>query len=49
MDDDVETDDDQLDAANSHVQRELGEGIRSFKRNKRSLRNIHLLNVSKIN
>jgi hypothetical protein len=43
MDDDVETDDDQLNAAKKHVQRELQDGIKSFKKNKRFVRNLCLI------
>lgn len=43
MDDDVETDDDQLHAAKRHVQRELGDGQKDFKKNKKNVRNITIL------
>lgn len=43
MDDDVETDEDQLNAAKRHVLRELQEGIKSFKKNKRHVRNSILI------
>lgn len=45
MDDDVETDDDQLNAAKRHVQKELGEGIKSFKKNKKFVRNFTILKI----
>ena len=44
MDDDVETDEDQLNAAERHIKREVGEGIRSFIKNKKNVRNFSFLN-----
>jgi hypothetical protein len=43
MDDDVETDDDQLGAAGRHIMRELGDGVRAYIKNKRNVRNLLLL------
>ncbi len=46
MDDDVETDDEQLKVAYRHVIKELGEGIRMFTRNKKNVRNLtNLINL----
>lgn len=43
MDDDVETDDDQLKAADRHIMREIGEGIRTYVKNRKNVRNLTLL------
>ena len=45
MDDDVETDEDQLNAADRHIKREIGEGIRSFIKNRKNVRNFTFLNI----
>jgi hypothetical protein len=45
MDDDVETDEDQLRAADRHTSRELGDGIRYYLKNKNNVRNINLLKL----
>jgi hypothetical protein len=39
MDDDVETDDDQLYSALRHINKEMAEGIRYYTKNKKNLRN----------
>jgi hypothetical protein len=44
MDDDVDTDDDQLRVAYKHVIKELGDGMKMFSRNKKNVRNIHYIN-----
>jgi len=44
MDDDVETDLDQLKAAERHIHRELGEGIKFYLKNKKNVRNYALHN-----
>jgi len=44
MDDDVETDEDQLYAADRHIIREVGEGIRSFIKNRKNVRNYAMIN-----
>ena len=41
MDDDVETDDEQLRVANRHVIKELGEGLKMFSRNRKNVRNLN--------
>lgn len=46
MDDDVETDEDQLKAADRHIIRELGDGIRYFIKNKNNVRNLALITGS---
>jgi hypothetical protein len=46
MDDDVDTDEDQLQAAGRHIMKELGEGIRAYEKNKRNVRNLHLRNFN---
>jgi hypothetical protein len=46
MDDDVETDEDQLRAADRHIIRELGDGIRYYVKNKKNVRNLALLSAS---
>ena len=43
MDDDVETDEEQLILSNRHVMKELGEGLRSYTRNVNNVRNMKLL------
>ncbi len=45
MDDDVETDDEQLRVAFRHVIKELGEGLKMFGRNKKNVRNMTALNI----
>ncbi len=45
MDDDVETDEDQLRAADRHTSRELGEGIRYFMKSRSNVRNFNILKI----
>lgn len=50
MDDDIETDDDQLRAAHKHITKEFEEGIKAYKKNKKNVRNLSLLkDIVKIN
>jgi hypothetical protein len=48
MDDDVETDTDQLSTAGRHVFKEIGEGIKVYSKNPKNVRNITLLKDFKI-
>lgn len=48
MDDDVETDSEQLYAAGRHIMKELGEGIVLFNKNRKNVRNITLVDEGKI-
>jgi hypothetical protein len=42
MDDDVETDEDQLYSALRHINKEMAEGIRYYAKNKKNVRNHNL-------
>jgi hypothetical protein len=43
MDDDIETDEDQLYSAARHISKEMAEGIRYFTKNKKNVRNMSLI------
>ncbi len=45
MDDDIETDDEQLKVAFRHVIKELGEGLKMYLRNKKNVRNMTALKI----
>jgi hypothetical protein len=49
MDDDVETDSEQLQAATRHILREINEGIRGYFKNKKNVRNLVLIKKEELN